>query len=167
MGTTTSTVVEVTSTVADVTSTTMSSYIWGNMTEISLPRGNKKFILKTSLKFIYIETGDHYKLSPNGEWTTDKLIPEATSLRIFKIFRHGDGHIQIFASFDNESGLYDVSDLFDAISPLQGKREYLYEINIPSPTNHKPRSIYDSKTLCGMPMKQLNNIEGLSYSKSV
>jgi hypothetical protein len=168
MGTTASSVVEATSSTVNTTTKTVSSYIWGNMTEVSLPRKqNKKFILKRSLKFIYDESGEHYKLSPNKDWTTDKLIPEATNLQIFKIFRHGDGHVQIFASFDSNSGLYDVSNLFDAISPLQAKREYLYEINTPPPSIPKPQSIYDSNTLCGMPMKQVNNPGNLSYSKSV
>lgn len=168
MGTTTSSVVEAASSVANTTSTTVSSYMWGNMSEVSLPlKQNKKFILKRPIKFIYDESGEHYKISPNKDWTTDKLIPETTNLQIFKIFRHGDGHIQIFASFDSDSGLYDVSNLFDAISPLQAKREYLYEINTHPHSIPKPQTIYDSNTLCKMPMKQVNNPGSLSYSKSV
>nr|QBK85937.1 MAG: hypothetical protein LCMAC101_05320 [Marseillevirus LCMAC101] len=157
MGTATSTVIDNTS-----------SYIWGDMSEVSLPFGQtKKFILKSALKFIYVKEGDHYKLSPNTNWTTDKFIQDASILRIFKIFRHGDGHIQIFASFDGETGLYDVSGLFDAVSPLQIKTAYLHDLSISSPQIPKP-SVYDKGGyMCGFPLKTVSNNDTQLYSKSL
>jgi len=152
-----------TSTAMDVAST----YIWGDLTEVDLPCGqNKKFILKVGLKFIYVEGGDHYKLSPDSNWTTDKFVKEATVLRIFKIFRHGDGHIQIFASFDGESGVYDVSGLFEAVSPLQIKTAYLHDLSSYSPQIPKPPSVYDEGYICGYPLKTDANKDS-QYSKSL
>ena len=142
--------------------------MWGNMSEVVLPsKQNKLFALKNALKFVYVKSGDHYKISPDAAWTTDKLIRMGTTLQIFKIFRHGDGHIQIFASFDGETKLYDVSSLFDAISPLQAKPYYLQEIDRSSPLAPRPQSIYDPNTLCGMPIKSIPENKNLSYSKSV
>jgi hypothetical protein len=164
MGSATSTVMESAAAVADATSL----YMWGNMSEVSLSSGqNRTFILKCGLKFIYMVQGDHYKISPDSTWTTDKLIPAGSILKVFKIFRHGDGHVQIFASFNDETGLYDVSCLFDAISPLKEKNPYLYTANNSSPYTLKPQSIYDSNTVCGMPIKPLDTVKNLSYSKSV
>ncbi len=167
MGTTTSTVINTASTTVDA----VSSYIWGDMTEVSLPLGqNKEFGLKSDLKFIYVQYGEHYKLTPDSTWTTDKLISAETTLRVFKVYRHGDGHIQIFATFDQEVGIYDVSGLFDAISPLQEKNNYLYELHSPnssSPRTSDSPSIYDTNTICGIPMKNMHGTKNLSYSKSV
>ena len=160
MGTTTSTVIDATS-----------SYIWGGMTEVSLSHGqNKEFGIKSDLKFIYVQHGEHYKLTPDSTWTTDKLIPSGSVLRVFKVYRHGDGHIQLFATFDQETGIYDVSGLFNAISPLQEKNNYLYELNPPNRSSQSissPPSIYDTSTICGLPMKNIPGTKNLSYSKSV
>ena len=167
MGTTTSTVMNTASTAVDA----VSSYIWGDMTEVSLPDGqNKEFGLKSVLKFIYVQYGEHYKLTPDSTWTTDKLISAKTTLRVFKVYRHGDGRIQIFATFDQETGIYDVSGLFDAISPLQEKNNYLYDSHVPSsssPPIYSPQSIYNSNTICGVPVKNMPGSKNLSYSKSV
>ena len=111
--------------------------------------------------------GDHYKPSPDTNWTTDKLIRVGAFLKIFKIFRHGDGHIQIFASFDGETGIYDVSHLFDAISPLQIKPYYLRELNSSSSCTPRSSPIYDNTTICGIPVKHASNAKNLSYSRSL
>ena len=168
MGTTTSVVINTATTTID----TVSSYIWTDMNEVAIPsEQSKTFMLKNALKFIYVTEGDHYKPSPDATWTTDKFIHLGSTLKIFKVFRHGDGHIQIFASFNDETGMYDVSHLFDAVSPLQAKTYYLQELNSPSHRISTPSisapSIYDTNTICGMPMENMYGNKNLSYSKSV
>ena len=86
-------------TIASVLNTT-SSYIFSELTEIVPTSGqNKEYILKTTHKFTYVKEGHYYKLS-DDENCFDKLIDPISTLRIFKVFRHRDGHIQIFSSFD-------------------------------------------------------------------
>jgi hypothetical protein len=157
MGTTTSTIMG-----------TASSYIWGEVSEVSISYNqNKKFITKVDFKFIYVKEGNHYKPISNIHWVADKLIPTGAILQIFKIFRHGDSHIQIFGMFNGVEGLFDVSSLFEAISPLKARDTYLDDLsNDPRAHLPRPRSIYESNTICGMPIKQVYD-DDLPYSKSL
>ena len=149
---------------------TTSSYIYencGDLTEIIPTSGqNKEYILKTTHKFTYVKEGRYYKLSTT-ENCYDKLIGPISTLKIFKVFRHGDGHIQIFSSFDGESGIYDVSDLFYSVYPLQAKDIHLYDLRKELLNTLKPLSVYECNTLCGLPLKISHTIGGETYSKSV
>ena len=91
----------------------ITSYLYSSEEEIQIPENERiSYVTARDIRFTKTSTYSYYKIIPNLEWESEKVIPRGTYFSVKKIFKDGKGERHIIAKFDNEPELLDVSYCF-------------------------------------------------------